>query len=169
MPITIRQARPDDAEHLLAHIQAIASEPDAQILIEPEEVQFTVEQEREWVSKQITPKNSTLLVAEADGQIVGVLGCEGGDRKAIQHVARLGISVRKEWRNQGVARLLMERAIAWAKETGIVKRIELQVTLQNPSAIHLYEKLGFAKEGRSRQALFKNGQFLDVWIMSLLL
>ncbi len=169
MDIAIRQAQPEDAEQLLAHIQAIASEPEVQILLEPDECQLTLEEERQWVINHVAVKNSALLVAEVDGKIVGVLGCEGGQRNAVRHVVKLGISVRNEWRNQGVGQALIERAIVWARETGIVKRIELQVTLRNPGAIHLYEKLGFEKEGKIRRGLFKNGQYLDLWIMGLLL
>jgi RimJ/RimL family protein N-acetyltransferase len=43
------------------------------------------------------------------------------------------------------------------------------VTLRNPRAIHLYEKLRFEKEGKMRRGLFKNGQYLDLWLMALLL
>jgi ribosomal protein S18 acetylase RimI-like enzyme len=61
----------------------------------------------------------------------------------------------------------------------IVKRIELHVTVRNPRAFHLtvrnprafhlYEKLGFEKEVKIRRGLFKNGQYLDLWLMALLL
>jgi RimJ/RimL family protein N-acetyltransferase len=169
MTIKIRTARLEDAEQLLAHIQTIASEPEVQILLEAEEVRLTVEEERQWLNNYLTAKNATLLIAEADGKIVGVLDCEGGQRNAVRHIVRLGISVRKEHRDQGVGRALMERAIAWARETGIVKRIELHVTVRNPRAIHLYEKLGFEKEGKIRRGLYKNGQYLDLWLMALLL
>ena len=169
MTIKIRTARIEDAEQLLAHIQAIASEPEVQILLEADEVLLTLKEERQWLRNHLVARNSTLLVAETGGRIVGVLSCERGQRNAIRHVTKLGVSVRKEWRDQGIGRALMERAIAWARETGIVKRIELHVTVRNPRAIHLYEKLGFEKEGKIRRGLFKNGQYLDLWLMALLL
>jgi RimJ/RimL family protein N-acetyltransferase len=168
MDLIIRQAQPEDAEQLLAHIQAIASEPEVQILLESEEVRLTLEEERQWVTSHLASRNSTLLVAEAGGKIVGVLDCEGGQRNAVRHVVKLGVSVRQEWRDRGIGRALMEAAVAWARETGIVKRIELHVTVCNPRAIHLYEKLGFEKEGKIQGGLLKNGQYLDLWLMALL-
>ena len=45
---------------------------------------------------------------------------------------------------------------------------QLEVTAGNASGIHLYEKLGFEKEGLRRRGMFKNGQFLDTWMMALL-
>ena len=114
-------------------------------------------------------ENSTVLVAEVDGKIVGVLSCKGGEKKGTRHATTLGISIHKDWRNQGVGRALMERAIAWAKQTGVIRRIQLEVTAANTSAIHLYEKVGFQKEGLRRRGMFKNGRFLDTWTMALLL
>jgi RimJ/RimL family protein N-acetyltransferase len=47
-------------------------------------------------------------------------------------------------------------------------RIELNVFAFNARAIHLYEKLGFKKEGVQREALFYNHQYHDSIIMSIL-
>src|SRR5712692_1543881 len=139
MPIIIRQAKLDDTEQLLAHINAIAEEPGSQILLWPGELQLTIEEEQKWISAN--------LAAESEGKILGVLSCRGGEQKGTRHTTTLGISVHQHWRNQGVGRALMEQAIAWAKESGVIKRIQLEVTAGNVSGIHLYEKLGFEKEG----------------------
>lgn len=168
MSIVIREAKLEDAEQLIAHITAIANEPGSQILIWPGELQLTMEDERKWIKSNSETENCTLLVAEAEGQIVGVLSCKGGEQKGTKHTTSLGISVHKDWRNQGVGRELMERAIAWAKGTGVIKRIQLEVTAGNASGIHLYEKLGFEKEGLRRRGMFKYGEYLDTWMMALL-
>jgi RimJ/RimL family protein N-acetyltransferase len=168
MPIIIREAKLDDAEQLIAHIIAIANEPGSQILLWPSELQLTVEDERKWISANLEAENSTLLVAEHEGKIVGVLSCKGGEQKGARHSTTLGISIHKDWRSQGVGRALMERAIAWAKGTGVIKRIQLEVTAGNASGIHLYEKLGFEKEGLRRRGMFKYGEYLDTWMMALL-
>jgi RimJ/RimL family protein N-acetyltransferase len=167
MPIVIREAKLEDAEQLLAHINAIAEEPSSQILLWPGELQLTIEQEQKWISANLAAENSTVLVAEAGSKIVGVLSCKGGEQKGTRHTTTLGVSIHKDWRNQGVGRALMERAIAWAKETGVIKRIQLEVTAGNASGIHLYEKLGFEKEGLRRRGMFKNGEYLDTWMMAL--
>jgi len=67
-----------------------------------------------------------------------------------------------------VGRALMERAIAWGKGTGVIKRIQLEVTAGNAPGIHLYEQLGFEKEGLRRRGMFKYGEYLDTWMMALL-
>jgi RimJ/RimL family protein N-acetyltransferase len=100
--------------------------------------------------------------------IVGVLSCAGGEHRGNHHTTTLGITIHKDWRNQGIGRALMERAIDWVKATGVVKRIQLGVTSTNTPAIHLYEKLGFEKEGLRRRGMFKNGRYYDTWLMGLL-
>jgi RimJ/RimL family protein N-acetyltransferase len=169
MSIAIREARLDDAEQLIGHITAIADEPGSQILLWPGELQLTIEDERKWINANLGAENSTLLVAKSEGKIVGVLSCKGGEQKGTRHTTTLGISVHKDWRNQGVGRALMERAIVWAKGTGVIKRIQLEVMAGNASGIHLYEKLGFEKEGLRRRGMFKYGEYLDTWMMALLL
>lgn len=47
-------------------------------------------------------------------------------------------------------------------------RVELTVLESNTRAIHLYEKCGFSLEGKKREALYKNGRFVDVRMYSKL-
>lgn len=174
MPVVIREAQVEDAERLIAHITAIADDPTSEILFWPGEFQLTLEEERKWIKTNLDADHSTVLVAEvpdvdqAGSKIVGVLSCAGGEHCGNHHTTTLGITIHKDWRNQGIGRALMERAIAWAKGTGVVKRIQLGVTASNAPAIHLYEKLGFEKEGLRRRGMFKNGRYYDTWLMGLL-
>ena len=47
-------------------------------------------------------------------------------------------------------------------------RIELDVLADNKRAQHVYEKCGFIKEGIKKQAAFKNGEYRDMYIYSLI-
>lgn len=49
-----------------------------------------------------------------------------------------------------------------------LNRIELTVLETNKSAICLYEKIGFKKEGIKRNCVFKNGKFVNMILMSIL-
>lgn len=168
MSAIIREGRSEDAEQIIAYLQELAEEPDIDIAVAPGEFNMTVEEERKFIKEHRDADNSILLVVEADGQIVGVLNCMGGKRKANRHATLLGISLHKDWRDQGIGHEFMERAIEWAKGTGIVTRIELFVFARNARAIHLYEKVGFVREGYCRKALYKNGEYIDVLVMGLL-
>lgn len=165
----IREARPDDAGQLIAYIQRLLAEPGINIPLTPGEFTLSVEEEREFLAKSAAAPNSIFLLAEVDGEIVGELNCKGGTRQATRHTATLGISVRHEWRGQGVGTALMTEAVAWAKQTGLITRIELQVYARNEPAIRLYREFGFEVEGRRRRVIFQEGEYLDDLIMALLL
>ena len=47
-------------------------------------------------------------------------------------------------------------------------RIELDVLAYNERAIHLYEKVGFKREGTRRKAVYKNGDFVDMHFYAIL-
>lgn len=49
-----------------------------------------------------------------------------------------------------------------------LRRIELDVLAYNERAIHLYEKVGFKREGTKRKAVYKNGEFVDMHFYALL-
>ncbi len=165
----IRESTPADAEQMISHVQRLAEEPDVDTLIGPGEFNLTVEEERQILAEYAAADNAVFLVAEADGQIVGVLNCRGGKRRAVRHAVSLGISVAREWRGRGVGKALMARVVEWAKGTGIVKRIELNTFARNQRAIHLYEQFGFQVEGRRRRAVRKSGEYQDELVMALLL
>ena len=167
--VFIREARPEDAEEMIAFVNAIVEEPNIDIPRAPGDFTRTVEDERMFLATCAATDNAVFLVAEADGRIVGQLDCKGGTRRALRHAVTLGVSVHREWRDRGVGRALLARAIEWARGTGIVTRIELIVYARNARAIHLYESLGFLLEGRRRRSVHQGGEYLDDLIMALLL
>jgi RimJ/RimL family protein N-acetyltransferase len=79
----------------------------------------------------------------------------------------LGISIAKEWRNQGLGTTLMKEAIAWCESNPLIKRVELEVFGDNDRALHVYEKLGFIQEGVRREVFLKEGRFRDSIMMAI--
>jgi RimJ/RimL family protein N-acetyltransferase len=169
MQATIREAQPSDAEQLIAYVQRLAEEPDVDVPLAPGEFNLTIEEEERILADRMASDNSIMLVAEVGGQIIGQLGCRGAQRKAVRHAVTLGMSVGRGWRNQGIGTALMARAIEWARNSGIVTRIEVKVYVRNEMAIHLYEKFGFQIEGRRRAPICHAGEYVDDYIMALLL
>jgi RimJ/RimL family protein N-acetyltransferase len=169
--VLIREGRVEDARELIAMMQEMTQERGVGIPLEPGEFQNTVEQEEAWIRARLESDNSLILVAvtKEGGEIVGLLDCTGGERRAMRHQTVLGISVKKEWRGKGVGRKLMERAMEWARENETVKRVQLEVFATNEGAIHLYEKMGFEKEGVRRKAFWREGEWMDSIVMAKLL
>jgi len=167
--ISVREATPADASALIAHLKELAAEPGINIPLAPDEVTVTVEQEKQMLADIAASTRAIMLVAEVDKQIVGELSLKAiSPRRAVSHVATLGMSVKANWRGKGVGRELMQAALEWAPSGGI-KRIELYVYARNAPAIGLYEKFGFVVEGKRKAFIREGDTYLDDLVMARLL
>jgi ribosomal protein S18 acetylase RimI-like enzyme len=165
---TIRDATSDDAAALLAHVRGVIAEPDVCTTWDIDEFAYTVEEERKIIADANTA-NSRFFVAEASGEVVGLLAAHGGKRRANRHEAIISISVDRAWRSRGVGKALMLHVIEWARKTGILTRLELRVFTRNTPAVKLYEQAGFVTEGVLRNSILRNGKYEENLLMGLLL
>ena len=83
------------------------------------------------------------LVAENDGELVGVAGLELYDGSALLR----SVAVEERWRKTGVGRALVERALDVARERGIE-----DIYLLTTTAEHYFPKFGFACVSRDSVA-----------------
>jgi ribosomal protein S18 acetylase RimI-like enzyme len=90
-------------------------------------------------------------VALAGEEVIGWCDIVPATREGHRHCGRLGMGVLPAWRGQGIGRRLLERTVAWARESGL-ERIELDVYASNAPAIALYRSAGFITEGVKRGA-----------------
>jgi RimJ/RimL family protein N-acetyltransferase len=169
MSISVREATPADAAALLAHLKALAAEPGINIPLAPDEITTTLEQEKALLADIAQSERAIMLVAEAEGAIVGELSLKAiSPRRAVRHVATLGMSVAQPWRGKGVGRALMTDVLAWAPTAGLT-RIELYVYARNAPAIALYERFGFTVEGRRKGFIREGDTYLDDLVMARVL
>jgi RimJ/RimL family protein N-acetyltransferase len=111
--------------------------------------------------------NCVWLVAEQEGQILGSLDFHGGRYAYIRHVGHFGMTVRQEYRNQGVGRALIEMLLLWAHGHPVVEKICTTFFTNNTRAIALCTRFGFQTEGRRhREYLVKPGRYLDAVCLS---
>jgi putative acetyltransferase len=65
------------------------------------------------------------------------------------HVADLGISIHKDYRNRGLGRQLLTNLLDQGKQhIPKLKIVTLQLLANNQAALHLYQQLGFIKYGQ---------------------
>jgi RimJ/RimL family protein N-acetyltransferase len=83
--------------------------------------------------------------------------------------AEVGIFIGEKalW-NQGYGTQAMRLLLRHGFETLNLNRIFLRVFETNLRAVRSYEKAGFILEGRQRQAMYKDGRYIDVLVMSIL-
>jgi len=69
---------------------------------------------------------------------------------------------------KGLGRAFTAFALDYGFDQLNLNRIHLTVVPTNERALRLYRSLGFREEGRLRQAQYKDGQYLDLFVMSIL-
>jgi RimJ/RimL family protein N-acetyltransferase len=167
LELIVRPAGAEDAEQVISFVERVAGESE-NITIAPGEFDIGLEEERAFLQKcKESVAGSLYLVAEIDGEIAGTLSFAAGKRSRVQHAGEFGISVLRRYWNQGIGSYLLTYLIDWARHTGVVRKINLRVRVDNLAAIHLYEKHGFVREGRVSRELYVHQEFVDVYVMGL--
>ena len=119
------------------------------LLTYPDENSFDPQQEAQFLQEKTESADEAEIVAEIDGEIVGMAGIECVGRKdKVRHRAVMGISIDKNYWGLGIGKALMEACIECAKKAGY-SQLELDVTAANDRAVALYEKYGFEEYGRN--------------------
>ncbi len=164
MKFSIRPIRQEDAEAL----NALRRQPETartMLAIPSERIDRTEsfirnldQSDHEFVAVTVLPRGSEKLI--------GIAGVSVNKNPRTNHCAVLGICVDKNYRGQGVGSALMERVLDIADNWLRLVRVELTVDFDNEIAIHLYEKYGFEREGLKRKACVRNGEYIDLVMMS---
>lgn len=71
-------------------------------------------------------------------------------------------------RGRGIGTFAVRSMLNHAFNNMNLQRVELTVLDDNAHAKHLYEKCGFIYEGKKRRAKYKNGEFVDMLMYSIL-
>ena len=162
MHITIERAVSADAAALLDFLKQVGGESD-NLTFGAEGLPFSIEAEEAFLASLEMSRDGIMLVAKADGKIVGNASLSRMPRR-MSHRGELGVSVLKEFWNRGIGGQMIERLVSFARENAF-DIIELQVRSDNFAAIHLYKKFGFKKLA-TYPGFFKiEGQYIDFDIM----
>jgi putative acetyltransferase len=129
--IRIRHYQPSDAEafrllneHWISKF-FVLEEPDRLVLNDPE--------------GHILRPGGAILIATADSAPVGTCALVP-EHDGVFELVKMAVS--EDWQGRGIGRRLLEFAIAEAREMGI-RCLRLETSSKLPTAIHLYEAVGF--------------------------
>lgn len=167
--VVIREAVPEDAAELLAVSRKIGAETDL-LVMDQAGLDLPPELLAEGLDHLYNSRNNLLLVALLDDQIVGTASVKAEDSFRVEHIGEVGIAILREYWGFGLGSIMLEEVIYWAKESSLIRRLELAVQTRNERAIRLYRKFGFTEEAvMPRGAKTDAGEFLDAYLMSLMI
>jgi len=160
MSITIRRVEPTDYEAL----QRVYSGP--RVIWGTSQLPYpSVEMWRKRLAEP--PEGIFGIVACIDDQVVGHLNIHTSpNRPRRQHVGAIGMVVQDDFQGQGVVTALMQASIDLADNLLNLRRIELEVYVDNEPAVRLYTRAGFVVEGTLHQYVYRDGQYVDVYTMA---
>ena len=108
------------------------------------------------------------LVACVGEEVVGQLTLSVYTNPRTRHSGHFGIAVRDDWQGRGVGTALMEACLDLADNWLNLSRLDLRVYVDNAPAIALYEKFGFEIEGTHRCFAYRQGAYVDAYVMARL-
>ena len=131
---------------------------------------INIEVDEQWFDGYIATRNSTVrcaVVSEESDDILCLVTL--ADINYINQTAVLHIMIgNKEQQGKGIGTFAISEMLYHAFNNLNLRRVELEVLASNIRAIHLYEKTGFIHEGTKRNAVYKNGTFVDMLCYAIL-
>jgi RimJ/RimL family protein N-acetyltransferase len=166
--ILIRKADKGDSAKIIEHMYFIGGESD-NLTFGGNEWDMPLEKEEQFIEAINKKDNSIMIIALLNDEIVGITSFRGEERNRLRHTGEFGLTVRKPYWNLGIGGILLGFLIEWAKDTGIIRKIDLLVRIDNENAIKLYEKYGFKQEGIIKRHFLIVDKFYDSQQMGLLI
>jgi len=160
--LTIRRAEPDDSSALYEMFTSPK--------LYANTLQLPYPSREQWRRRLSEPGDGTYnLVAVVGDKVVGMFGLHTFPaRPRRHHAAAVGLTVHDDWHGKGVGTALMRAGLDLADNWLNLTRLELEVYTDNEAAVRLYERFGFEREGLLRRHAYRDGRYVDSYVMARL-
>jgi RimJ/RimL family protein N-acetyltransferase len=132
---------------------------------------YTEADAEQWVNKMLEGRErqefpSNWALRHAEHGVIGGIGCFL--HKGVEgHLDEIGYWLGEPFRGQGIMTEAVRAFCAWLfEQRPSLVRIEAKVFQFNPASVRVLEKAGFEREGLLRKACQKNGELIDVVLLS---
>lgn len=162
-PVTIRDARPEDAPELLKIYAPYVENTTVTF-------EFTVPTVEEFAGRiERTLKNYPYLVAEQGGQIIGyAYAGQFRERAAYIWSAEVSVYIRPDQHRRGVGRMLYVRLEEILRRQNVAS-MDACISYPNRNSIKFHSSLDFERVARFSRCAFKHGKWVDVIYMQKIL
>lgn len=167
--VTLRSPRGADAAAMIDYLKTISGETE-NLNRYPDEVNFTLDWERDFLEKMLAnPRGIMLAAFNGDEAVASCSVNPQGSLSKVYHRAVFGIGIRKAYWGQGLGRIMTRTCIDLARQMGF-EQLELKVLSGNTRVVRLYESHGFALWGRVYKGFkLRDGSYQDDLIMGMFL
>lgn len=143
-------------------IEALYAHPDC-FGSSPEEA----EKQSDDVYSELAAAGCIIGCFNRQGELAGMAGLAAGSIRKARHRATLwGVYIKPELRGLGAGEAMVRAAVALAQPP--IEDVMLTVSLQNVSAIKLYQRIGFERYAVDQRALkLSDGTYVDEMLMRL--
>lgn len=161
--VDIRYAQIEDAASLAAAIEDV--EKSGFMLFNPGERQVTAENAEKLITI-LSKQPNAIIVAVENEDVLGYMFVKGESATRVKHRASVAVvGVVEKARNLGIAQKLFEFVEQIAKQRNL-RRLQISVIATNARAIHVYEKMGYVREGIYRDSLYINNEYVDEVVLA---
>lgn len=155
-------------EYKKLRLQSLQTDPSAFLGSLEEESSYPDATWQERLESSLLPNNNTMLFAEDDGKIVGMVGILYNKPRKIQHIANIvSFYVDPMWRGQGIGKALIQKALEELAENNVISKISIIVATPQEAAIALYQSFGFEQVGLLKNNILIDGAYYHELIMEL--
>lgn len=128
-----------------------------------------IEVDQQWYDSYLARRGREVRCAIClpGGEMVGIVSLTGVD--TVHRGAEMHIMIGPhDARNRGVGTAATREMLKHAFRDLNLHRLWLTVVCTNEAARRVYTKVGFRHEGTLRDAVYKDGRYLDQWLMAIL-
>lgn len=165
--LILRDPNLSDAQEMVDYLKIVGGETDFLLADENGIEGLTLEGERDWITNTLAAANTKMFVGTVNGEIVLVCDVRPGGRPRIAHVGGIAISIKRDFWHLGIGGIAMREMIDFAKSTGCLRMLSLEVREGNERAIALYQRFGFVEVGRHKGKINIRGTYYDEILMDL--
>ncbi|WP_411953847.1 GNAT family N-acetyltransferase [Alkalibacillus sp. S2W] len=164
--ISLRKVEKNDAEKY----HKWRNDTDVMFSTNPSLDLYSFEDTKDFVENVLMDNSSSksyIIIDRKNEITIGVTSLINIDYKNRNAESIIDIGEKEYW-GQGYGTEALNLLLNYAFQELNLHRVSLKVFSFNEKAIRLYQKLGFKEEGKSRQSLFRNGQWHDIIHMGIL-
>ncbi|MEG3028798.1 MAG: GNAT family protein [Oscillospiraceae bacterium] len=166
--ISLKRAQVQDAADIVNFYNYIGGQTDF-LSFGKDEFPNDVKAEEKFIESIEKSVVDIMLLARAEGKLVGIATINTSPKRKFRHVGEMGIGIELDYCGLGLGRAMLDKVLDFARGNGTTKKVNLVTRSDNSRGIALYEKLGFKPEGLLKSESFEGGKYYDSLLMGLFL